>query len=140
MVNYSLNDFTDDICDPKYVVGRPNILNRQLFLKRVGQILLQKSFTNNGGFVKELEAKVCEKFDVPHCVTVANATLGLEILMTALSIKGEVIVPSFTFVASAHAILRVGAKAVFCDIEGQSCGMDLSLVERLITEKTSAIL
>jgi len=123
----------------KLTVGRPNVMNRQRFLERVEQILDSKSFTNDGPFVRELEQSVCTLFAVKHCIAVANATLGLEITLSALNVTGEVIVPSFTFVATAHAIRRIGAEPVFCDISKLSYSLDVSMVEAAITERTTAI-
>ena len=88
---------------PKFVVGRPNVLDRELFLRRVGQIIDSAVHTNDGPFVKHLETLVQETLAVPHCVAVANATLALELVLQSLSRTGEVIVPSFTFVATVHA-------------------------------------
>ena len=129
-----------DLSTMKYAVGRPNIMNREKFMERVERMLDTKSMTNDGPFVRALEASICSTFDVKHCVAVANATLGLEIVLDALKLKGEIIIPSFTFVATAHAVKRIGAKPVFCDISKSSLALDVDAVERLITEHTSAIM
>jgi dTDP-4-amino-4,6-dideoxygalactose transaminase len=129
-----------DLTTMKYAVGRPNIMNRELFMTRVEQILDTKILTNDGPFVRALENTVCSTFDVKHCVAVANATLGLEIVLQALDLHGEIIVPSFTFVATAHAVKRIGAQPVFCDISPTSLALDVEAVERLITERTTAIM
>ncbi|MDR3617283.1 MAG: DegT/DnrJ/EryC1/StrS family aminotransferase [Candidatus Obscuribacterales bacterium] len=121
-------------------VGRPNVMNKALFMQRVEQILESKYLTNDGPFVKNLENQICSLFEVRHCVAVANATLGLEILLSALKIKGEVITPSFTFVATAHAIKRAGAEPVFCDVSLPSLCASRDLIEPKITARTSAIL
>ena len=70
-------------------VGAPNVADREVFLSRVNQILDLNILTNNGPFVRELEDYVCSLFSVKHCVAVANATLGLELLMEALSSRGK---------------------------------------------------
>ncbi len=122
-------------------VGRPGLLNRELFLSRVNTILDNAVFTNNGPFVQELEVYVCKQLHVSHCIAVANATLGLELLLAALELQGEVIVPAFTFISTAQAILRTGLKPVFCDIDPQEQGsVSAQSVRKHITEKTSAIL
>ncbi|HIA55368.1 MAG TPA: aminotransferase class I/II-fold pyridoxal phosphate-dependent enzyme, partial [Candidatus Melainabacteria bacterium] len=122
-------------------VGRPGLLNRELFLSRVNTILDNAVFTNNGPFVQELEVYVCKQLRVSHCIAVANATLGLELLLAALELQGEVIVPAFTFISTAQAILRTGLKPVFCDIAPQEQGsVSAQSVRKHITEKTSAIL
>lgn len=131
---------TLDLSTMKYAVGRPNIMNRKGFEARVAQILDTKQLTNDGPFVRALEREICSTFDVKHCIAVANATLGLEIVLEALDLKGEVIVPSFTFVATAHAVKRIGATPVFCDIAPDSLALDANCVEHLINERTSAIM
>jgi dTDP-4-amino-4,6-dideoxygalactose transaminase len=123
-------------------VGRPNILNRAKFLERVESILDSKILTNDGPMVRELESSFCELFNVAHCLAFSNATLAIELLVKELDITGEVIVPSFTFVATAHAVKTAGAQPVFCDVEaGSDSGlMCPELAEKLINEKTQAIM
>jgi dTDP-4-amino-4,6-dideoxygalactose transaminase len=124
----------------QYVVGRPNIMDTDLFLARVQEILSQRSFTNNGRFVVALEELACRLLNVPHCIAVSNATIALEIVLRALELKGEVIVPSFSFVASAHAIAMEGLTPVFCDVNPTTCCIDAKTIEPLINENTSAIM
>lgn len=122
-------------------VGRPVLANRDRFLQRVNQILDTRIFTNNGPFVQELEELVCLKTGVQHCIAVANATLGLELILEALRISGEVITPSFSFVATAHALVRCKIRPVFCDIDPQrdAC-MSADQASKLVTERTGAIM
>ncbi len=126
---------------PLFVVGKPSVLNRERFLERVAGILDSVCHTNDGPLVQELEAFASHKFEVEHCVAVANATLGLELLMQALDLppNSKVIVPSFTFVASVHAIVRCNLQPVFCDIDKRGL-IDCDKVEQLIDSNTSAIL
>ena len=81
--------------------------------------------TNNGVFAQELERRIAEFLQVKHCILVCNATIGLEILVRALEWKGEVIVPSFTFIATAHALQWLGVKPVFCDIDPQTHNLSI---------------
>jgi dTDP-4-amino-4,6-dideoxygalactose transaminase len=69
-----------------------------------------------------------------------NGHLALEIGLTALDLTGEVITTPFTFASTTHAIVRSGLTPVFCDIRMSDYNMDETLIESLITEKTSAIL
>jgi dTDP-4-amino-4,6-dideoxygalactose transaminase len=69
-----------------------------------------------------------------------NATVGLEITIRALGLRGEVIVPSFTFVATAHALKWQGITPVFCDIDPATHNIDPLQVEKLITPRTTGIL
>jgi len=85
-------------------VGKPNIGDRDAFLQRVGQILDNQWLTNNGPMVQEFEQRIAEYLGVKHCVAMCNGTIALEIAIRALGLSGEVIVPSWTFVATAHAV------------------------------------
>lgn len=121
-------------------VGRPNIGNRQRFEERVGDILDRKWLTNGGHYVQEFEERVAELIGVEHCVAMCNATVGLEIAIRALGMKGEVIVPSFTFVATAHALQWQEVTPVFCDIDPATHNLDPERVEELITPGTTGII
>lgn len=121
-------------------VGRPNIGNRQRFEERVGDILGRKWLTNGGHYVQEFEERVAELIGVEHCVAMCNATVGLEIAIRALGMKGEVIVPSFTFVATAHALQWQEVTPVFCDIDPATHNLDPERVEELITPGTTGII
>jgi dTDP-4-amino-4,6-dideoxygalactose transaminase len=121
-------------------VGRPNIGDRQQFLSRVNDVLDRRWLTNDGRYVIELEEHVVEKIGVKHCIATCNATVALEIAIRALGLEGEVILPSFTFIATAHALQWVGIKPVFCDIDPQTHTIDPQKIGPLITSQTSGIL
>lgn len=121
-------------------VGRPHVVSRENFLRRVNEMLDRNWFSNDGPFVQEFERKLAERLGVKHCVAVTNGTLALELLLQAAELSGEVIVPSFTFIATVHAILRQGLTPVFCDIHPDTACLDPSEVERRITPRTSAIM
>jgi dTDP-4-amino-4,6-dideoxygalactose transaminase len=121
-------------------VGRPNIANRDQFLAKVGEILDSRWLTNNGKQVKELESRIARYVGARHCIAVCNATIGLELLIRALRLRGEVVVPSFTFVATAHALQWQGTAPVFADIDPKTHCIDPASVESLITPSTSGII
>jgi dTDP-4-amino-4,6-dideoxygalactose transaminase len=77
--------------------------------------------------------------EVEHCVAVANGTLGLQLLAKAAGLTGEVVMPSFTFIGTAHAFAWIGLTPVFCDIDADTHTLDPAAVERAITPATSAI-
>lgn len=120
-------------------VGRPNIGDRDRFLQRVGDMFDRRWLTNNGPNVVEFEERIAAFTGVPHVVSVCNATIGLELVFRALGLQGEVIVPSFTFVATAHALNWLGIEPVFCDVDPITHTIDPSEVEKLITPRTTAI-
>lgn len=121
-------------------VGRPNIGNREAFLQRVGQILDNQWLTNNGPMVQELEGRIAKFLGVKHCVAMCNGTIALEIAIRALGLEGEVIVPSWTFVATAHALYWQGITPVFADIDPATHNLDPAAVRRMITPRTTGII
>jgi dTDP-4-amino-4,6-dideoxygalactose transaminase len=121
-------------------VGRPNIGNRERFLERVNQILDDRWLTNNGPMVQELEGRVAEFVGVKHCVAMCNGTIALEIAIRALELGGEVIVPSYTFIATPHALQWQAITPVFADIDSATHNLDPDAVRRKITARTSGIL
>lgn len=123
----------------KLHVGRPNIGDESILLERLQDILQRRWLTNDGPYVREMEEEICKLTGVKHCIAVNNATLGLEIAARSLDLKGEVIVPSFTFIATAHALQWLGIKPVFCDVDPQTHNIDPAKVEALISEQTTGI-
>ena len=121
-------------------VGAPNQGNRDMFLSLVGEILDRNWLANNGPVVQEFERQVAEKCGVRHCVAMANGTIALQAAIRACRLTGEVIVPSFTFVATAHALSWQGLTPVFCDICPQRHSIDPDAVARLVTDQTSAVM
>ena len=125
---------------PALLVGRPNVGCRNHFNQLVDGIFERRWFTNNGQLVQELEKRLCDYLGVKHCIPVCNATIGLQVVCHALDLKGEVLVPAFTFVATPHSVHWEGLEPVFVDIDPTTHLMDPSKVEALITPRTSAIL
>ena len=96
--------------------------------------------TNMGAKHKELEASLSSYLDVEYLSLFTNGHLALEMVLQALELTGEVITTPFSFASTTHAIVRNGLAPVFCDIRPSDYTLDSSLLESLITEKTSAIL
>lgn len=121
-------------------VGRPNIGNREQLLTRINDMLDRRWFTNNGPYVQEFEKRIAEYLGVKHCVAMCNATVALEIVARALGLKGEVIIPSFTFIATAHALQWQEITPVFCDVAPGTHHIDPAQVEKMITPRTTGIM
>lgn len=121
-------------------VGQPNIGSRQRFAERVDDILDRRWLTNGGTYVDAFEQRIAAAAGVAHCVAMCNATVGLEIAIRALGMTGEVIVPSFTFIAAAHALQWQAITPVFCDIDRETHTLDPRRVEELITPRTTGII
>jgi dTDP-4-amino-4,6-dideoxygalactose transaminase len=121
-------------------VGKPNVGDRQALLKRITDLLDRKWLTNDGPFLHEFEERIARLIEVKHCIAVCNATIGLEIVIKALGLSGEVIVPSFTFIATAHALRWHGVTPVFCDPDAKTHNIDPLRAAELITNRTSGII
>jgi dTDP-4-amino-4,6-dideoxygalactose transaminase len=121
-------------------VGRPNIGSRDDFLRYVKDIFDRRWLTNNGPVVQEFEKRIAEHHETKHCIAMCNGTVALEIAIRALGLKGEVIVPSYTFVATAHALQWQGITPVFADIDPLTHNIDPEAVRRMITERTTGII
>src|SRR6267154_5328531 len=124
----------------KVHVGRPNVGNRERLLSRINDMLDRNWLTNDGPYVREFEKRLAEFVGVRHCVAMCNATISLEIAIRALGLTGEVIVPSFTFVATAHSLQWQEITPVFCDIDPKTHNLDPLQVEKMITPRTSGII
>jgi len=121
-------------------VGRPNVGDRRRLLDRIADAVEQRRLTNDGPYVLELERRLAEALDVPHCVAVSSGTVGLQVAARSLGLQGEVIVPSLTFVATAHALEWMGIRPVFGDVEPDTLGLDPRRATELLTDRTSALL
>lgn len=121
-------------------VGRPNLGSREAFLRYANEIFDRRWLSNNGPLVQEFERRVAEFLGVKQCVAMCNGTIALEIAIRALLLKGEVIVPSYTFIATAHALQWQEITPVFADIDPQTHNLDPEAVRRMITPRTTGIL
>lgn len=104
------------------------------------QEVLRTGMLTNAKYVAKFE-KACGQFlGNRNVVAVENGTAGLMLAIIALKLKGEVILPSFTYSSTGHVLLWNGIKPVFADIDPLTFNLDPKDVERKITRKTSAIM
>lgn len=98
--------------------------------------------SSKGQYVKEFEANFSSFLNIKYSTSVSNGTTALHLALKALGIseKDEVIVPTFTYIASVNAISYVGASPVFVDSDLKSWNIDPELIEKKITKKTKAIM
>lgn len=96
--------------------------------------------TNMGDSHQQLEKELCKYLEVENLVLFTNGHLALELLIQGMKLKGEIITTPFSFVSTTHSIVRNHLKPVFCDINEEDYTMDITKIEELITEKTTAIL
>lgn len=111
-------------------------------IERVTSVIRKGAYWAIGAEIREFESLVAEFVGVKYALAANSGTSALHMVLAAHGIgKGdEVIVPSFTFIATANAPLFVGAKPVFAEIEEETYGLDPEDVERKITPRTKAII
>ncbi len=123
----------------KLYVGCPNIGDRDALMARIHALLDRRWLSNNGPLVQEFEARAAELLGVRHIVAMCNATVALALAIKALDLRGEVILPSYTFIATAHALQWQGLKPVFADMDPATHNIDPKRLEHLITSQTTGI-
>ena len=106
------------------------------------QVLDRGKISGDGPMCKYVERELKRLYEMRHILLTTSCTHALEIAMMLLDLRpdDEVIIPSFTFVSTANAILRGGGRPVFCEINGKTCTMDIDDLERRITSHTRAII
>ena len=114
--------------------------DKEKVLAKFAHVLDNQWLTNMGPMSLELEERIASMLGVKHCICVCNATIGLELLQRALNLKGEVIIPSFTFIATAHSLRWQRIDPVFCDVRLEDHLIDPTKIEALINPRTSAIM
>ena len=126
--------------DKNIYVTKPFLPPIKEYIELLEEIWSNEMLTNNGPIVSRFEKELLNRTKVKNLVSVANATLGLELALKALNIMGEVITTPFTFYATLTSIMRHGATPVFADIDPDTFNIDPKKIEEKITDKTSAIL
>jgi dTDP-4-amino-4,6-dideoxygalactose transaminase len=101
--------------------------------------ILESGILTKGEYLNEFERLVADYLGVRHAVAVSSGTLGLLLAYHGLALKQEVIVPSFTFMATVHPLVWLGARPVFVDIDRRTWNIDPARVEAAITPRTTAI-
>lgn len=96
--------------------------------------------THNGPLVQRFEKECAEKLGVPHLVACTNGTIGLQMAIRALGVKGEIITTPFTFIATVSSILWEGCTPVFVDIDPETLCIDPQKIEEKITCHTVGIM
>lgn len=122
-----------------YPVIRPTIPDAQALAAEFVEILTDGIITT-GPRVAAFERECAGRTGAADCVAVSSCTSGLILAARALGLSGEVIVPSFTFAASAHALLWCGLTPVFCDSQPGTLNIDPDRAAELVTDRTSAIM
>lgn len=111
-------------------------------IEYVNECLTDSWISSKGKYIREFEEKVGKYINAKYCTTTSNGTTALHLALLSLGIKegDEIITPNFTYVASTNAILIMGAKPVFCEINRNDLNINTELIEAKISSKTKAIL
>ncbi len=121
-------------------VSQPSIT--ELEISYVNDAVRSTWISSLGKYIDNFENQFSEFCESKYGIAVSNGTVAIQLALTALGIGegDEVIVPDFTFIASANAVLHAGAKPVFADIENDTLCIDPEDIKKKITEKTKAIM
>lgn len=103
------------------------------------QKILETGSLTKGQHLRNFEEMLAAQLGVKHAVAVSSCTSGLMLAYRALGLKGEVIVPGFTFMATVSALVWAGVRPVFADADAETANLDPSAAEAAITPRTSAI-
>ena len=110
------------------------------YVKEIEKLWDTHWLTNMGVKHKELQQSLKEYLDVENIELMVNGHMALEMTIQAMNLRGEVITTPFTFASTTHAIVRNGLAPVFCDINKDDYTIDVTKIESLITDRTSAII
>ena len=126
--------------DNKILVTRSSMPSMEESIEEIRAIWDSHWLTNMGEKHKALQAELQKYMGVPAVELLTNGHMALELSLQAMNLQGEVITTPFTFASTTHAIVRNGLEPVFCDIDPETYTMDVTQIERLITDRTCAIL
>lgn len=128
--------------DSPILVTRPYLPELDEFKVGLEEVWANQWLTNNGPMLQRFQRELSEYLGVPEAnmALFANGTLALELGYYAMGLSGgEVVTTPFTFVATSHALMRIGAKPVFADIDPGTMCLDPAKAEKLITPRTKAV-
>lgn len=120
-------------------VTRSSMPEFEEYCEEIKELWDSRWLTNMGAKHKVFENDLKKYLNTDNICLYCNGHLALENILAALNLSGEVITTPFTFASTTHAIVRNGLTPVFCDIDSDTYTIDVSKIEELITEKTSAI-
>lgn len=126
--------------DSKILVTRSSMPSMEEYIEEIRSIWDSHWLTNMGEKHKALQAELQKYMGVPAVELLTNGHMALELSLQAMNLQGELITTPFTFASTTHAIVRNGLEPVFCDIDPETYTMDVTQIERLITDRTCAIL
>ena len=123
---------------PRHLV-RPIMPEPADIVKDFEDLYLSRMLTNQGHYVKKLEKEIAGLSNAKYCALFCNGTTAIMVLLKALGIKGEVLVPSFTFAATVQAVTWLNLKPVFVDIDITTLNMSPSDIKNKISSDTTLV-
>ena len=121
-------------------VTRSSMPSFEEYCEEIKELWESHWLTNMGIKHQTLEKELEKKFNVNNVCLFTNGHLALEVAISALDLKGEIITTPYTFASTTNAIVRCGCEPVFCDINEKDYTIDVTKIEKLITDKTVAIM
>lgn len=122
---------------PAVALSRPSITEREL---DAASAALRSGWLTHGPENLRFEEELARHVGARHALAVNSCASALTLALRAAGVTGEVLVPAFTFAATANAVELAGARPVFVDVEGRTLGMDPDAARAAITPRTEAIL
>ncbi len=110
------------------------------YMEEISSMWNSHWMTNMGPKHRQFQAELCKYLGVDNIDLLTNGHMALELTLQAMNLQGEVITTPFTFASTTHAIIRNGLEPVFCDIDPETYCIDASKIEKLITDRTCAIM
>lgn len=126
--------------DNPILVTRSSMPPIEEYIEEIKPIWDSHWLTNMGVKHNQLEKELIDYLGVKYLSLFTNGHLALELAIQGMNLSGEVITTPFTFASTTHAIIRNGLTPVFCDINLENYTIDVTKIEQLITDKTSAII
>ena len=110
--------------------------------KKLVNKVIDENYLNEGDYVKKFEKKIASYLGVKYCVCVTSGTAAISLALMTLGLlpDDEVIIPNFTFIATANAVKLAGAKPIFVDINFDRFDISIKQIKKKITKKTKVII
>ena len=126
--------------EEKILVTQSSMPDIEEYIDEIKDIWKSHWLTNMGPKHKQFQAELKSYMDAENVELLTNGHMALELVLQAMNLQGEVITTPFTFASTTHAIVRNGLVPVFCDIDPVTFTLDVEKIEKLITDRTCAIM
>ncbi len=118
----------------------PSLCELEEFTHILKEIWDTRVLTHNGPYLQRLENEICKSLDINYYIAVANGTTALQLAIEALDIKGTILVPAFSWIATASAVKWQDCKIKFCDINPKTLNICPDSIEKNIDKSVEAIM